>query len=62
MLKGDEYRLKQVLINLVANALKFTEKGNIEILTCYDKAKSKLWVTVKDQGIGIDPSEINSLF
>ena len=50
------------MINLVANALKFTQEGNIELLACYDKIENLLWVSVKDQGIGIDPSDMSSLF
>ena len=53
LLLGDERRFKQVLINLVKNALKFTKKGFIRIFASYQPEKSELTVSVKDTGAGI---------
>ena len=53
MLIGDERRLKQVLLNLVKNAQKFTHRGSIEIKANYNAAKDDLIVQVKDTGAGI---------
>ena len=39
VLYGDVIRLKQVLINLIKNALKFTRHGTIKVFTAYDKVK-----------------------
>ena len=60
-LKGDEYRIEQVLKNLISNACKFTEKGTIEIFLSM-KSIDELLVEVKDTGIGISEEEINKLF
>ena len=62
MLIGDQRRLLQVLINLVKNSLKFTQKGCIEIQVRYHKWDSTLEVSVKDTGAGIAAEDIPHLF
>ena len=62
MLIGDQRRLLQVLINLVKNSLKFTQKGSIEILVRYHHWNSTLEVSVKDTGAGISAEDIPHLF
>ena len=57
-LEGDEIRLKQILINLVKNAIKFTKLGYIRILAGYDQIRGILKVQVCDTGIGITREEI----
>ena len=57
MLRGDQIRLLQVLVNLTKNALKFTKKGHICINACYDKRAKKLAVQIKDTGIGISQEQ-----
>ncbi len=61
---GDEMRLKQVLINLVNNAIKYSEKGTITVTVGAEihKGKSKLQVEVADQGIGIDADKLPEVF
>ncbi len=63
---GDPKRLRQILMNLVGNAIKFTEKGNAKItLDGYygqDGSKYVLNGTVKDTGIGINPDTLSRLF
>jgi len=62
---GDEYRLKQIILNLANNAIKFTEKGFININVEYlgkDKNKHKIKVSVEDTGIGIRKENIKDLF
>lgn len=65
VLMGDPYRLNQVLINLISNAIKFTEKGNVDI-SCEVLSDSLLsqtiQITVKDTGIGMDANFLDCLF
>ncbi|MBX7182592.1 MAG: response regulator [Bacteroidia bacterium] len=65
VLKGDPYRLNQVLTNLVGNAVKFTENGRVEIigkaLKIWD-GKLLLEIQVKDTGIGIPQNKLESVF
>ncbi|MGL6194632.1 MAG: response regulator [Thermoguttaceae bacterium] len=65
LLTGDRVRLRQVMVNLLGNAAKFTEKGDIIIRVRQfqtDKKICTLDVTVEDTGIGIAPNKIASLF
>jgi protein-histidine pros-kinase len=65
VLGGDPSRLRQVIMNLVGNAIKFTERGEIEIrvrLERGDAAGVVLQVQVRDTGIGIAPSGQQHIF
>lgn len=63
---GDSLRLKQVLINLINNALKFTEKGEVYLQVRLSKIledqKLLIEFSVKDTGIGIPADKLNDLF
>lgn len=64
-LKGDSARLNQILLNLVENAIKFTEKGKIEIKI--DKQNScnnlcKFYFEVSDTGTGISTDRLNEIY
>ncbi|PQJ12210.1 hypothetical protein CJD36_000165 [Flavipsychrobacter stenotrophus] len=61
---GDPTRLNQVLINLAGNAVKFTERGYVEIKTSLIKRASKLWIQfdVIDTGIGVSPDYVDKIF
>ncbi|MFT4778573.1 MAG: signal transduction histidine kinase/DNA-binding response OmpR family regulator [Flavobacteriales bacterium] len=65
LVKGDSTRLKQVVINLLNNAIKFTDKGEVllrveNILEEHDF--QQLCVSIKDTGIGLDSDQVNHLF
>ncbi|WP_409013328.1 two-component regulator propeller domain-containing protein [Dyadobacter sp. CY343] len=65
-LVGDSSRLKQILTNLINNALKFTDRGQITIDVCLEteleSSQVRVGFTVKDTGIGIITSSIPNLF
>ncbi|MCM8804786.1 MAG: ATP-binding protein [Candidatus Omnitrophica bacterium] len=58
--KGDKFRLEQAIINLVDNAIKFTEKGKVEI-NLYKKGKYVI-IEVIDTGIGISKEDLPKVF
>ena len=59
--KGDSTRLRQILLNLLSNALKFTESGEVR-LTLARGAGDELHFAVKDSGIGLTPAGMAKLF
>ncbi len=62
---GDRTRLTQILLNLVSNAIKFTEKGTVTIeINTLEQTSSevRLKFAVTDTGIGIAPDKINTIF
>jgi len=64
-LMGDPLRLGQILVNLVDNAIKFTEKGEVAITTSlvgYGDGKATLRFSVRDTGIGIPKEQTDELF
>jgi PAS domain S-box-containing protein len=58
--RGDSVRVRQILYNLVSNALKFTETGGVKVAVSR-KAK-RLSIAVTDTGIGVAPEKLASLF
>jgi signal transduction histidine kinase len=52
---GDSHRIRQILVNLIANAVKFTEKGKISVVVDHDVEKSETLWQVIDTGVGIPP-------
>ena len=61
-IKSDSIKLKQVLINIIGNATKFTDEGSIHITMSINRHQQYVLVSIKDTGIGIDPGEQGKLF
>jgi PAS domain S-box-containing protein len=62
-IKSDEARIRQILINLINNALKFTEQGGVTVrLGVKDNARHHLLIEVEDSGPGIAPEDQTRLF
>lgn len=64
-LLGDPTRLQQIFNNLISNAVKFSERGNIRIDvqgTPRGEQKTELTISVRDRGIGMEPKQIQRLF
>ena len=65
VLLGDPYRLKQIIINLVGNSVKFTQNGKVHFSVCCVKKQAEeieLVMEFIDTGIGIDETKINLIF
>ncbi len=65
LVRGDAHRLRQVLTNLAANAIKFTERGGVTLevaLESQSDDRAMLRFSVTDTGIGIRPDQVSALF
>ena len=65
LVKGDELRLRQVLVNLIGNSIKFTPKGYVTVSVTSEKRgddRLKLHFTVADTGIGISAEKQETIF
>jgi len=60
VIKGDPFKLEQMLINLIDNALKYTEKGEISILL--KQTDKEVIVKIKDTGTGIPKEHLDRIF
>ncbi|WP_235844936.1 sensor histidine kinase [Cupriavidus agavae] len=60
MVHADENRLKQVVLNLLTNALKFAERGNVEVTVALNGQCAEL--SVSDSGVGIAPEALERIF
>jgi signal transduction histidine kinase/CheY-like chemotaxis protein len=62
---GDSTRIRQIFFNLIGNAIKFTEKGYIQVsvsIDVDDRQKAEIAIHVEDTGIGIAPEKVEQLF
>jgi PAS domain S-box-containing protein len=69
LVRGDEKRLRQVLINLLGNAIKFTDQGSVTLkvgyISAYQpeiEASNKMRFQIEDTGIGIAAEQLNNIF
>ncbi len=65
LLLGDEIRIRQCVMNILTNAVKYTEKGEVRLLVSYEKAQEghiSLSFSVEDTGIGMKAEDMENLF
>ena len=59
-IRGDGRRVRQMILNLLANALKFTEHGGtVTVSARRDQARGEQCLTVRDTGVGMDPADVS---
>jgi signal transduction histidine kinase/CheY-like chemotaxis protein len=59
-INGDELRIRQIIINILGNSLKFTKKGSVALKIYLQY--NQIYFTIKDTGIGIEKSELKHIF
>ncbi|MDD5580780.1 MAG: ATP-binding protein [Methylobacter sp.] len=59
-LRGDEKRIRQIIVNLLNNAIKYTEQGRVTITSCYQEGNLK--ISVEDTGCGIAKKDLEHIF
>lgn len=64
LLRGDSLRLNQILVNIIGNAVKFTDQGSVSVRVeeLETEPKNVLRFSVRDSGIGIDPAVLSRIF
>ena len=62
VVRTDPTRLRQVLINMMGNAIKFTDDGSVHLYAAHDESDKTMTFRITDTGIGIDPDAIDALF
>ncbi|TWJ13660.1 HAMP domain-containing hybrid sensor histidine kinase/response regulator [Geobacter argillaceus] len=61
--RGDERKLKQILLNFLSNAIKYTRQGTVTMHASYDQSDAGLFrCEITDTGIGISPEKLESIF
>ncbi len=61
-LYSDRQKVKQIIVNLLSNSLKFTHEGSIQVIAAYDPPNELVSIAVEDTGIGIDPVHQEKIF
>jgi signal transduction histidine kinase len=62
LVKSDRQKVKQIIINLLTNALKFTPQGWVKVTAAYDTRLDRVTIAVTDSGIGISPKDQEVIF
>src|SRR6266487_2228081 len=65
MVRGDPTRVRQVLMNLIGNAIKFTDQGEVDVSASVarrDGGEATVQFRVRDTGIGISPDQLGTIF
>ncbi|KUG08079.1 PAS domain S-box protein [Solirubrum puertoriconensis] len=64
LVRGDPHRVRQIVLNLLGNAIKFTEQGRVTLSGQWlpNRAQPTFHLTVEDTGIGIEPHQLASIF
>jgi two-component system, cell cycle sensor histidine kinase PleC len=61
-LATDRQKVKQILLNLLSNALKFTPAGSVTIVSSYDVRRQEVCIAVRDTGVGIATDDQSKVF
>lgn len=61
-ISADPERLRQVLTNIIGNAVKYTPKGGVDVKLSFDSLKKKVFIRVSDTGLGISAEDQKRLF
>jgi signal transduction histidine kinase len=61
-MKSDRQKLKQILVNLLSNALKYTKEGRVDIMAESDLSHGRIRLKVKDSGVGIAAEDHTRIF
>jgi PAS domain S-box-containing protein len=62
MLRTDRAKVKQIIMNLISNALKFTPEGSVTVKVQLNKRRNEIWIAVADSGIGIEDKDQETVF
>ncbi len=62
VMRGDEIRIRQIILNITNNAIKYTEKGSVTLHISFDRSDNRLRVSVVDTGMGIRKDDLDKLF
>ena len=60
--RSDRQKVKQIVLNLLSNALKFTPAGSVTMTASYDARRSRSAIAVKDTGVGIPDDDQAKVF